>query len=157
MRRMICVTMAFMMLFAAAASYAAGNTFMEIRNKFFAESKEIKSIFTVNKDIVLIASMWDTCMVVISQLDAYFYMAEIYNTIIPTQVTKVAVDSLIGWLKEIKKTNSLSLSLLNDPNVQVEPATMIRMESLKRLLLDLDARVDNELARLGTLSGLKKR
>ena len=98
-----------LVVFLTFSAYALETTLFEMRNKIFAESKEIKALLTESKDIVLMSSMWDSCVMALTQLDAYFSMVGIFNTIKKGDISEDSVNYLIGWLSQTKKTNELNI------------------------------------------------
>lgn len=132
--------------------YALDNSFLDIRNKFFAESKEIKSLLTSSKDAILLSSMWDTCLLTMSGLDAYFHMLGIFNTIKERDLTEDAVNYLAKWLTEIKRNNELNINILSGGSYPTEPDTKPHIEKLKSLLDTLNKGIDGELDKIAILN-----
>ncbi len=140
------------------SSYVFAAPLMDMRNKIFEESKVIKSLLVTSKNTVLVNSMWDSCIITLTQLDAYFYMQGIFNTIKKEDLNEACVNYLINWLNEVKKTDELNIKSLNTISVAVEPKEKIRMEKLKEYFSDLNKQIDNELSKLSLLNqSLKKK
>lgn len=142
------------------SAYGLDNSFPDIRSKFFEESKEIRSLLTSSKDAILLSSMWDTCILTISGLDAYFHMLGIFNTIKENDLTEDAVNYLAKWLTEIKRNNDLNINILNSPSYSAEQDTKIHVETLKRRLDELNKKINSELDKISVLNKsirLKKR
>ena len=83
MKRKIYILLVLLVLVAQNA-YALDTKLYNVRQKLFDQSQEIKKL--VNRDnagqyLVLVSSMWDTCFVAITQLDAYFYLLGLFNSI----------------------------------------------------------------------------
>jgi len=129
-------------------AYALDTTLLDMRNKIFKESKEIKALLTRSKDVFLINSMWDSCVLTMAQLDAYFSMLGIFNTIRNDCLSPTAVDYLSDWLKEIKQSNDLNVKSLNSFMMTIEPETKGYVDALKDYYNDLNARIDKELNKL---------
>lgn len=141
-------------------AYGLDNSFLDIRGKFFEESKEIKSLLTSSKDAILLSSMWDTCILTISGLDAYFHMLGIFNTIEEKDMSEDAVNYLAKWLTEIKRNNELNINILNSPSYPADPNTKISIERLKTHLDELNKKINRELGKISILNQsirLKKR
>ena len=132
-------------------SYALETNLMNIRNKVLMESQDIKALLSDTKDVILVSSLWDSCVLTISQLDAYFFQLGIFNTIRKEEVTDTAVDFLIKWLNEIKKTNDLNIESLNSVNQKIEAKIKFRVEKLKGYYTDLNTQIDEELVKLSFL------
>lgn len=133
-------------------AYGLDNSFLDIRNKFFEESKEIKSLLVSSKDAILISSMWDTCLLTMSGLDAYFHMLGIFNTIKERDLSEDAANYLARWLSEIKRNNELNINIIDSGSYSVEPDTKIHIERLKDYLSELNKRIDTELNKISILN-----
>lgn len=141
-------------VFLNTFAYALDATLVDIRNEVLKESKEIKSLLPDTKDVILMNTMWDSCVMMMTQLDAYFYMLRIFNTIKRKDITKDAIDSLVNWLNEIKKTNELnikSLTVLRTISRKIESNTEIHMERLRDCFNNLNNQIDAELKKVSTL------
>lgn len=136
----------------ALGVHAADNSFLDIRNKFFEESKEIKALLPSSKDALLLSSMWDTCLLTMSELDAYFHMLGIFNTIKEKDLSEDAVNYLAKWLTEIKRNNELNIGILNSGSYSFEPGTRVHIEGLKSYLDELNKRIDTELDKISILN-----
>lgn len=126
-----------------------------MRQKLFAQAQEIKKL--VNRDnaaqyLVLVSTMWDTCFVAITQLDAYFYILGIFNSIKKENITRPTIDFLSRWLKQIKNTDELNIKGLDGIKLPIDPMIRINMELLKRYFRELNSLIDKELAEIGKLS-----
>jgi len=109
----------------ACGAYAAQDVskLVDIRNRIFEQSKEVKILFSDTKNVVLLSSMWDSCLMTISQIDAYFYMIGITNTIKDKDLSIDAIDLVLKWLDNIKKTNDLNISSLNAVKLDLDAKT----------------------------------
>jgi hypothetical protein len=128
-------------------SYAA-QPLVELRGKIVREANDLKGLMSTSKDVYLVSSMWDTCMLTMNQLDAYFSMVGIFNTIRKDQVTKEAVAYLDGWLTEIMRVNDLNIKSLSGTKSAIDPLTKIHMDMLVRNFNDLNKAVTAERARI---------
>jgi hypothetical protein len=119
----------------------------DMRDKIFAEAKEIKALAN-QQYLILILSMWDTCFVAISQVDAYAFMLGIFNTIPREGLTPSTVDFLSRWLGLIKATDELNIKGLDAIKVPIEPMIRIHMEKVKRYFKELNNQIDVELGEI---------
>ncbi|MBI3602071.1 MAG: hypothetical protein HY209_04185 [Candidatus Omnitrophica bacterium] len=150
MKKIILLTLA-SAIFTSGIVFAAENKLMDIRNKVLVESQEIKALLIKTKDVILVNSMWDSCVMAISQLDAYFSQLGIFNTIRKEEVTDTAINFLVNWLKEIKKTNDLNIESLSSVTQNIEAKTKLSLEKLKGYYADLNGQIDEEFAKLAAL------
>ena len=140
-----------LIIFLGSNVYALDNTLRDIRNEIFEESKKIKSSLESSRDIVLTSSMWDSCIMTMTQLDAYFYMLDIFNTIKEEDLDEGPINTLGRWLSEIKKTNELNIKGLNAFPEPIETHTTLYMERLKGHYSDLNNQIDAELKKISVL------
>ena len=124
---------------------------LDIHNKILEESKKIKEIFTGTKDVILVSTMWDSCIVTITQLEAYFFMVSIFNSINEKDMGEEPVDHLSNWLNKIKKTNEMNINSLNSVSHPVSPDTELHMAALKVYYKRLNKEIDEELEKLSVL------
>jgi hypothetical protein len=150
MKKTIFIILIFI-IFLSFSVYALDATLLDMRNKIFEESKVIKSLLADSKDIILMNSMWDSCVMTMTQLDAYFSMVGLFNTIKRENLSEASIDYLISWLNDIKKTNELNLKSLNSISVILESKTKVYLEKLKRHFSDLNNRIDSELGKISLL------
>jgi hypothetical protein len=153
MKTKILVLLVFVVLFAQNA-YCLDTRLYEVRQKLFAQAQEIKKL--VNRDnagqyLVLVSSMWDTCFVAITQLDAYFYLLGLFNSIKKDQVTGPTMDFLSRWLRQTQETSELNIKGLDGIKVPIEPMIRINMEKLKRYFRELNNQLNKELAEIEKL------
>ena len=153
MKRKIYILLVLLVLVAQNA-YALDTKLYNVRQKLFDQSQEIKKL--VNRDnagqyLVLVSSMWDTCFVAITQLDAYFYLLGLFNSIKKDQVTGPAIDFLSRWLNLVQKTSQENITSLGAIKVPIDPMIRINMETLKRSFRELSNQVSKELAEIDKL------
>jgi hypothetical protein len=134
-------------IFSGLNAYAADNPVVGMRNKIFEEAKQIKSLLAQTQDIVLVNSMWDSCIMTVSQLDAYFSLVGIFNTIKKDNITESAINYLVDWLKQIKMTAELNIKSLDAITNPLEAKTKAQMDTLKRNFTELNSRIDKELGK----------
>ncbi len=145
-----------LLLFFSVSSYALENGLFEMRNKISTESKQIKALLLKSKDMVLISSMWDSCIMTMTQLDAYFYMVGIFNTVKIEDSQEDVTNYLTNWLKIIKDTSQLNIKSLNAVTQTLEPKTKVYKERLKKVFTELDKVIDVELGRVSLLKRAAK-
>lgn len=139
--------------------YAFESALVNIRNKIFTESQEIKTLLTETKDVILVNSIWDSCIMAVSQLDAYFSLVGIFNTIKKAEVTEQAIKYLTNWLKEIKNTNGANIKSLESMTITLNAKTKLHVERLKEYFKTVNNQIDADLAKISLLVkslGIKK-
>ena len=132
-------------------SYAQEFPIFEMRNKIFQESKEIVSMIDKTKNPVLITSMWDTCTIVITQIDAYFSMLGVFNSVKKEDQNKKSVDYLLNWLNEMQRTNQLNIKSLNSVRVPLDAMERVRIQRLTDIFLKLSKVIEEELTKLNLI------
>lgn len=137
--------------------YAIDNSFVDIRSKIFEESKEIRTLFSTSKDAVLLGSMWDSCLMTIRELDAYFHMLGIFNTIKEQDLSEDAVIFLARWLSEIKAGSELNIRILTESAYPTESQAAIHIARLKNYFGELNQKIDSELNKISLLRESIKR
>lgn len=93
----ICVILLLFTVLCANA-YALDDGLTNMRNKIFNESKELRGVLVNSRDVVLVSSMWDSCILATSQIDAYVYMIGIFNTVKKAEQKEEAINYLVNWL-----------------------------------------------------------
>lgn len=131
--------------------YALENSFMDIRSKILEEANEIKAHLAASKDALLLSSMWDSCLMVIRELDAYFYMLGIFNTIKEEDTNEEAVVFLSKWLSEIKAGSELNIRILDETAYPTEAQSATSMARIKNVLGELNRTIDAELDKISLL------
>ena len=134
-----------------AHAQATATGLMDVRNKLLKESQEIKALLLDTKDMILVSSMVDSCILTTSQLDAYFSQLGIFNTIKKDDVTPAAINFLEQWLNGIKSTNDLNIKSLNAVTQNIQAKTKLHLERLTGYFTDLNTQIDQELAQLAAL------
>lgn len=159
MRKIVSVIMAILVLFSFTAYAAENPTLIEYRSKIFDESRAIKLLLSSTKrDMVFLSSMWDACIASMTQLDAYFGMVGVFNTIKKDEVTDRAVSYLIDWLNVIKSANEISIKNLEAiSSRQLEDKTKSRLGRLVKYYTGLDKRLDTELTGLAALKATARK
>lgn len=156
MRKIIFIILTFV-IFSSFSVYALDTTLLDMRNQIFKESKELKSLLVNSKDIILVNTMWDSCIIAMTQLDAYFSMVGIFNTIKKEDVKEDAINYLASWLEEIKKTNELNIRSLNAVTLTLEPKIKAHIVKLKDYFGKLNNQINAELDKISLLKKSLKR
>jgi hypothetical protein len=149
-KRIPIAVIAFMVVLQATVA-AQDDALSAMKSQIYAESKEIKPLLAGTKDPVLVSSMWDSCLVAITQLDAYFHMLNIFGTIKKRDLTENAADSLLEWLNTIKDTNTLNIKSLSERQKIREPETELHVDRLMRLYKDLNRQIEFEIKRVSAV------
>jgi hypothetical protein len=150
MKKIIFIILTLVIL-SSFKAYAFDNRFLQMRNKIFEESKEIKLLLVKSKDLILLNSMWDSSIMTLTQLDAYFSMVGIFNTVKKEKVNQAAIDYLSNWLNGIKKTNELNVKGLNALTQIFEAKTKVHVEKLKGYYGELNNQINTELEKISYL------
>lgn len=150
MKRMILIALALVFVFNLGA-YALDNPLIASRNKISKESQDIKSALLKSKDIVLLNSMWDSCILAMTQLDAYFYLVGIFNTIKKENLSEASINYLATWLDIMKKTNDVNIKSLNSVSEKIEAQTRARLLKLKEAFVNLNNQLMNETKKVAIL------
>ena len=156
MRKLIFITLV-ILLFVQANVYGEVNPFLGIRNNIFEESNKIKALLGKTKDPVLIGSMFDTCVIAITQLDAYFSMVGIFNNIPKEEIRQESVDYLLKWLSQIKAGIDLNIRTLDTATKMDDARTKLYKDRLKELFMDLSGEISKELVRISALKNSAKK
>lgn len=156
MKKAIFILLALGLLFSSYV-YALDNSFVNIRSKIFEEAKEIKALLTTSKDAILLSSMWDSCLMTIRELDAYFHMLGIFNTIKEQDLSEDAVIFLSRWLSEIKAGSELNIRILTESAYPTESQVAIHIARLKNYFGELNKKIDSELNKISLLREAIKR
>ncbi|MBN1913547.1 MAG: hypothetical protein JW788_04015 [Candidatus Omnitrophica bacterium] len=136
--------------------YAKTSDFVNMRREIFADAQAIKSVLTNTKDMIILSSLWDACVLTMTQIDAYFSLLGIFNSIEKKETTAEQVDYLNGWLLEIKKTNDLNINSLSSSQA-IEEKTKAYMDKLRQKYNKLNDIIANELTKLEALKKTSKK
>ena len=132
-------------------AHAQATGLMDIRNKLLTESQQVKALLKDTKDVILVSSMVDSCILTIAQLDGYFSQLGIFNTIKKDNVTTTAIGFLEQWLNSVKNTNDLNIKSLNEVTQNIQAKTKLHLERMTGYFTDLNTQIDQELAQLAAL------
>ena len=145
MKKIILTVLALALVFSSAA-FALENTLIDMRKEIFNTSESIKANLKDTKDPILLSSMWDSSIMTVSSLDAYFYMVGIFNAIKKQDLTDSSVDYLVKWLNRIRETNDLNIRSMDAVSSTFDPKTKISILKLKGNFSDLNSSIAKELA-----------
>ena len=123
--------LAALLLTMTTCAHAADFRIFELRNKIFEESKQIKALMPTSKESFILLVLFDSCVLTASQIDAYFSMMRIVNTIRSENLSKEAIDSLIAWLEEMKKGNEINFRMLDDASIAAKADTKAHIAKLR--------------------------
>lgn len=146
-----------LIIFLQLNAYSLDTGLLDIRNKIFDESKVIKPLIATSTDSVLLSSMWDSCLIIIANIDAYFFMLGIFYAVKNEDLTEETVNYLITWLKRIKKTNNMNIKGLDDIAEITDDRIKVHIRILKTYFEKLDNLLDAEISKVDTIrKSLKK-
>jgi hypothetical protein len=145
------IVIAVALILLSVNAYAANVSILDMRQTIFDEAKAIKAEMGTTRDVVLISTLWDSCVVTMSQLDAYFSMLGIFNTIKKENLSEDAVNYLIDWLQRIKDMNTSNIKSLGDIAIEVEAKTKLHMQKVADYFLELNKRLDQEVIKLSLI------
>lgn len=156
-KKTLCIIL--VVISAVSSAYAVDTALFDIRNTLFEESRTIKMLLPNSKrDLIFLNSMWDSCIITISQLDAYFTMIGLFNTIKKEGVTEDAVGYIYGWLSSIKDASDLSLKNLNAISSRaVENNTKVHIKRLIGYYAALSKIASDELVKVGALKAAARK
>lgn len=138
-------------IFFTCNAHALDLKMLDVRQKIFALSQEIKDNVPKTKDSYAMQAMFNSCLMTASQLDAYFHMVGIFDTIKKESLNITAVDFLTAWLQQIQKTNQLNLNTFNTLISSVEPATKKYVEKVRSTFSNLNGIIVEELNKVNAL------
>ncbi len=134
-----------LVLLCVFSAYATDFKIVSMRNQIFNQSGDIKALMSQkSKDNTLLISMFDSCLSAAMQLDAYFSMLGIFESLSNGGVNDEAIRFIASWLNQIKSTNAVSIQNL-DVVSQAEPKTKLEINKLKASLVSLSTLIDGEL------------
>ncbi|MFH1753590.1 MAG: hypothetical protein ABH875_05350 [Candidatus Omnitrophota bacterium] len=147
----ICLTVLLVSIFLIQPVFALETTLRDIRSEIYAESVEVKALMGDTRDPILISSIYDSCLITITQLDAYFHMLTIFNTIERKAMKDEAVDGLASWLGAVKEMNDLNIKSLSNTSQALSDKTNAYMEKLTKFYGKLNDKIDAELKKIDTI------
>lgn len=137
---------------ALEAAYAVDSKLLQLRGRIFEGSQEIKALITpASKDAAVLTSLFDSCIVAVNQVDAYFSMLGLFEAVRKEDRTATTIDFLGNWLSQIKRTNDLNLKFLGSAPAAVEESTKAQIEKLRGYFSELNSWVEKEQVKLSVL------
>jgi hypothetical protein len=139
-------------LFFSFNAYCLDTKLLELREKIFGESNQIKKSINPNsKDFVLLSGLFDSCILAVTQIDAYFYLLGVFEFIRKEDLNKNCFNFILSWLNTMKKTNELSLKSLNTAGPIMEEETKNYITRIKSYFTELDKQILQEQNRMNIL------
>ncbi|MCK5160160.1 MAG: hypothetical protein KAQ99_01175 [Candidatus Aureabacteria bacterium] len=143
----VCILVVFLQLDA----HSLDTGLLDIRNQIFDESKAIKPLIAASTDSVLLSSMWDSCLISIAHIDAYFFMLAIFNAIKDEDLTEETVGYLTAWLKRVKKTNNINIEGFQNIAEITDDRIKTHIRVLKNYFDKLDNLLNAEIDKVDTI------
>ncbi len=131
MKKIIFLTLSLVLIWSFTA-HALETTLLDTRNQIFKSAQEMKTYFAQSRDPVLLNSMWDSAVMTVSQLDAYFSMLAIFNTIKKENLEEAPFKYLVNWLNQLKDVAELNIKSLES----IKKTTDARSKALALKLRD---------------------
>ncbi|MBU2102275.1 MAG: hypothetical protein ABH865_06015 [Candidatus Omnitrophota bacterium] len=151
MKQILAGVIALVVCCGALPAYPLGTTLLDIRNGIFEEAKQVQSLLNQSKDAGLVVSMWDTCIISVTQLNGYFYMLGIFEKIKTEDLSEEPINYLLSWLLEIRKTNDMNIKSLEQYAMPVEAKTKAQRERIRGYFVELNKRIDREITKIKLL------
>ena len=111
----------------------------------------MNTVLADSQDPVMIISLWDTCVVTVTKINAYFYMLGIFEAVKEAEQSSRAVDYLLIWLNETRRTNKTAIDQLAQPAQVTEEATDMYRAKISEYLSQLDTQLEKEIRKVTVL------
>ena len=147
MKKIILLTLSLVLVWSFTAQ-ALGTTLIDVRNEILKNAQEMKTYFKASRDPILLNSMWDSSVMAVSQLDAYFSMLGIFNTIKNENLENAPFSYLINWLNLLKETAELNIKSLEAIKSTTDARSKVFALKLKDIFNNLKVRIAKELKRI---------
>ena len=147
MKKVIFLVLSLVLVWSFTAQ-ALETTLIDVRNEILKNAQEMKTYFATSRDPVLLSSMWDSSVMAVSQLDAYFSMLGIFNTIKQENLEDASVSYLVKWLNQLKETTELNIKSLEAIKSTTDARSKVFALKLKDIFNNLKARITKELQRI---------
>ena len=85
------------------------------------------------------------------QIDAYFSMLGIFESIKREDLTDSPLDFLINWLLEIQRSNELNIRVMDNIPQKLTPKEKESVEKLKGYILAVNERIGVELNKINLI------
>ena len=144
MKKIIFLALSLVLVWSFTAQ-SLETTLIDVRNEILKNAQEMKTYFTASRDPILLNSMWDSSIMAVSQLDAYFSMLGIFNTIKKENLDDPAFSYLIKWLNQLKDTTELNIKSLEAIKSTSDARSKVFALKLKDSFNDLKKRITKEL------------
>ncbi|MFA5157307.1 MAG: hypothetical protein WC532_08030 [Candidatus Omnitrophota bacterium] len=139
-------------LFCVFNAYALDSKIVDLRDQVLGQAQEIRGLMTPKtKDSVVLTAMFDSCILTATQLDAYFSMLGIFETLTKKDSGESAIKFITAWLGTVKNSNKLGISNL-DAFKPAEKKIKEQVKKLKDSFVALDGLIDVELRKFSALS-----
>lgn len=149
MKKVIFIILFCAVFFGSYAFALDSTTLLGIRNSLFEETKAITPLLADSKDVILLNNMWNTCVVAITQLDAYFSMLNLFSAIDNKKKSYDATDQLISWLNQIKSVNASNIKSFEAQTI--EEKTLIQVRKIRGYLALLNRQIDIDLLKISVV------
>lgn len=147
MRKTIVMVVCALCVYAQA--FAFDTRLLSARNKIFEQAKELQTLLAETEDPVAVVSLWDTCIMTATQLNAYFYLVGIYESV--NDPTPDSVSYLKSWLQEVRRTAQLNIRNLSATASVTQPETREHLSRVKASLAELSLLLERELDKVARL------
>jgi hypothetical protein len=144
MRKIILSVISLLFIWNCSAQ-ALETTLIDSRNEILKNAQEMKAYFATTRDPVLINSLWDSSIMAVSQLDAYFSMLGIFNTIKKENLDPATFNYLVKWLNQIKDYADLNIKSLESIKSTTDARSKVMASKLKETFNNLKNRITKEL------------
>ena len=151
MKKTFVVVIAAYLFLGVQAAYCADVRINQLRGRIFDASGQIKSALSGSQDVIIVTVMFDSCMLALSQIDGYYSLLTLLDTIKEKDLTPRSLDTVTSWINEIKRTNNANITSLQAMNQPFDPGTKRYVELLKGIFADLNSGLDVELNKLVVL------
>lgn len=151
MKRIAVVIAAVFCLLIVQNALALDTKLFEMRSRLLEESRQLKGLIPDSKDAIVLISLWDSCLMTITQLNAYFNMLSLFNSIPKDSLTREATATLTAWLLEIKTAANLHVQNMDNAAETVDEATRAHLGRLKAYFTDLGKRVEAEMNKVSLI------
>ena len=148
MKKIIFFVLSLTLIWSVTAQ-ALDSNLIDTRTEILKAAQEMKTYFATSRDPILINSMWDSSVMAVSQLDAYFSMLGIFNTIKKENLDVAAFSYLINWLNQLKETTDLNIKSLEEIKSTTDARSKAFALKLKDIFANLKARIAKELQSVG--------
>jgi hypothetical protein len=148
MKKVFFIFLLCLFIFSYLNAYAVvDNRLLDMRNKIYGTSIEVRGLLQTSKDVVLLIGMFDSCLMAVSQLDAYFSMLGIMESMKRSSPNQETYKFFSEWLKGIKNTNDQNVLTLSEATRVIDPVTQAKVERLKSDFVALNGLISNELTK----------